>query len=113
MRAVVIVKDGRVIVERYATGIGFDTPLFGYSMTKTVTSAHVGVLVGEGRLKVGAPAPVAAWRGAEDPQGSITLHNLLRMDAAWQRRRPAPASIPPRAWSTPSRTWPPSPPARG
>lgn len=81
VHAVVIVKDGRVIAERYAPGIGIDTPLFGYSMTKTVTSALVGVLVGEGRLKVEAPAPVAAWRGAGDPRGAITLDNLLRMDS--------------------------------
>jgi len=81
IHAVVIVKDGRVIAERYAPGIAIDTPLFGYSMTKTVTSALVGVLVGQGRLKVDAPAPVAAWRGAGDPRGAITLDNLLRMDS--------------------------------
>jgi CubicO group peptidase (beta-lactamase class C family) len=81
VRAVVIVHDGRVIAERYAPGVGIDTPLFGYSLTKTVTSALVGVLAGEGRLKVDAPAPVAAWRRAGDPRGGITVDNLLRMDS--------------------------------
>lgn len=81
VRAVVIVKDGRVVAERYAPGIGIDTPLFGYSMTKTVTSALVGVLVRDGQLRVDAPAPVSAWRGAGDPRGAITVDNLLRMDS--------------------------------
>jgi CubicO group peptidase (beta-lactamase class C family) len=81
VRAVVILKDGRVIAERYATGIGVDTPLFGYSMTKAVTSSLVGVLVGDGRLKLDGPAPVPAWRAAGDPRSAITVDNLLRMDS--------------------------------
>ena len=32
-------KDGRVIAERYADGIGIDTPLLGFSATKSVISA--------------------------------------------------------------------------
>ena len=34
-KAVVVVHDGRVIAERYAAGIGVDTPLLGFSMTKS------------------------------------------------------------------------------
>jgi CubicO group peptidase (beta-lactamase class C family) len=79
LRAVVIVQDGQVIAERYAPGIGIDTPLFGYSLTKTMINALVGVLVGQGRLKMEAPAPVAAWQGVHDPRKAITLDNLLRM----------------------------------
>ena len=38
-RAIVVVKDGRVVAERYADGIGIDTPLLGFSATKSVISA--------------------------------------------------------------------------
>jgi CubicO group peptidase (beta-lactamase class C family) len=76
-KAVVILKDGKVIAERYAPGIGPDTPLHGWSMTKSVTNALLGVLVQQGRLKMDQPAPVPAWAG--DPRHAITPDNLLRM----------------------------------
>ncbi len=78
-RAVVVVHDGRVVAERYAPGYGIDTPFLGYSATKSVISALVGVLVRDGRLSVGDPAPVTAWAGQGDPRHAITLDHLLRM----------------------------------
>jgi CubicO group peptidase (beta-lactamase class C family) len=79
MRAAVVLKDGQVIAERYAPGIGVDTPLIGYSATKSVISALVGVLVRMGRLKIDQPAPVPAWSEPGDPRHAITVDNLLRM----------------------------------
>jgi CubicO group peptidase (beta-lactamase class C family) len=80
-RAVIVVKDGRIIAERYAPGFGASTPFLGWSATKSVTSALVGVLVAQGRLSLDAPAPVAAWRRPGDPRGAITLRNLLQMSS--------------------------------
>jgi CubicO group peptidase (beta-lactamase class C family) len=79
VKAVVIVKDSRVVAERYVPGVGIDTPLLGYSASKSIINALVGILVREGRLNVDAPAPVAAWRTPDDPRHRITLDNLLRM----------------------------------
>lgn len=78
-RAVVVVRDGRVIAERYAPGLGVETPLLGYSASKSVTSALVGILVRQGRLAVEQPAPVAAWSDPNDPRHAISLDTLLRM----------------------------------
>jgi CubicO group peptidase (beta-lactamase class C family) len=78
-KAVVIVHDGRVVAERYAPGYGVDTPLLGYSVTKSVISALIGVLVRQGRLAVEPPAPVAPWSQPDDPRRPITIDNLLRM----------------------------------
>jgi CubicO group peptidase (beta-lactamase class C family) len=80
-RAIVVVKDGRIIAERYADGIGIDTPLLGFSSTKSVISALAGILVRQGKLTLDQPAPVAAWRSPDDPRHAITVDQLLRHTA--------------------------------
>ncbi|MFB6459133.1 serine hydrolase domain-containing protein [Bradyrhizobium tunisiense] len=80
-RAIVVMKAGRVIAERYADGIGPETQLLGFSMTKSVISALTGVLVRQGRLKLDGPAPVAAWANPDDPRHAITVDQLLRHTA--------------------------------
>jgi CubicO group peptidase (beta-lactamase class C family) len=80
-RAVVVVKDGRIVAERYAAGYGIDTPILGFSATKSMISALVGILVRQGKLKLEQPAPVAAWQNAGDPRGAITVDHLLRHTA--------------------------------
>ena len=74
-------KDGRVVAERYADGIGIDTPLLGFSATKSVISALAGILVRKGALKLHEPVPIAAWQGADDPRRAITLDHLMRHTA--------------------------------
>ncbi len=78
-QAVVVMHDGHIIAERYAPGIGPDTPLLGWSATKSVTSTLIGILVREGRLSVDQPAPVPAWQTPGDPRKMITIDELLRM----------------------------------
>ena len=80
-RAVVVVYDGQIVAERYAPGFTRDTPLLGWSMTKSVTNALVGILVGQGKLAVDEPAPVPEWSGPDDPRGAITLDQMLRMSS--------------------------------
>jgi CubicO group peptidase (beta-lactamase class C family) len=80
-KAIVVVRDGRVIAERYAEGVGIDTPLLGFSVTKSVISALTGILVRKGMLALDAPAPVAAWRTPDDPRHAITVDQLLRHTA--------------------------------
>src|SRR5690606_31524073 len=50
MRAIVVVRNGRIVAERYGDGFSAATPLLGWSMTKTVTAAIVGTLVEDGRI---------------------------------------------------------------
>ena len=79
LRAIVVVRDGNIIAERYAPGIGPDTPLLAYSVSKSVINALIGILVRDGKLDLYAPAPVAAWSDPDDPRHSISLDQLLRM----------------------------------
>ncbi|MCY0994442.1 serine hydrolase [Nannocystis sp. ILAH1] len=81
-RAVVVVHGGAIVAERYADGFDRGTRHLGWSMSKSVTGALIGILVGRGRLTRDAPAPVPAWSG--DPRGAITLDQLLRMSSGLQ-----------------------------
>ena len=75
----VVVLDGRVILEHYR-------PLFGpkqgyrtWSTAKTITAAIIGVAIGEGLLDLEAPAPIPEWHYPGDPRAAITLQQLLWM----------------------------------
>jgi CubicO group peptidase (beta-lactamase class C family) len=80
-RAVVVVHGGRIVGERYAPGFDATTPQLGWSMTKSVINALVGVLVQQGRLAIDAPAGFEAWGGDGDPRAAITTDQLLRMSS--------------------------------
>ncbi len=87
--AVLVVHGGRVVAERYhgalehfdraPTPVTAQTPLLSWSMAKSVLHAVVGLLVGEGRLDLDAPADVPEWSRPDDPRHAITLRQLLAM----------------------------------
>jgi CubicO group peptidase (beta-lactamase class C family) len=87
--AVVIVQHGRIVFERYhsalehfdrpPTPVTAEVPLLSWSMAKSMLHAVVGILVGEGRLDLDAPAPVPEWADPADPRHAITLRQLLAM----------------------------------
>ena len=78
-KAVVVLHRGRVVGERYAPGVTPATPLIGWSMTKSVTNALLGILVRNGKLDMYEPAPIAEWSAKDDPRRVITADQLLRM----------------------------------
>jgi Beta-lactamase len=57
-RAVIIVHNEEIVAEKYAPGFNQNTKLMGWSMTKTITNAMVGMLVKHGKLNVEQLAPV-------------------------------------------------------
>ncbi len=83
-RAVVVVYNGRIIAERYAAPITAATPLLGWSMSKSVTSALIGILIRQGRLKINLPVPAPEWQHPDDPRRDITFHQMLRMTSGLQ-----------------------------
>lgn len=80
-RALIVMRDGQVVAERYAPGFGPDTKLLAWSMAKTVTGVLAGLMVADGRLALDAPVPVPAWSQPGDPRGRITLRQLLTMSS--------------------------------
>lgn len=87
--AVVIIKGGRVLMERYGGVKEFfdrdpepitqDSKLLSWSMAKSMGHTLIGTLVDEGRLDPAAPAPVPEWASPTDPRRAITLADLLAM----------------------------------
>ena len=78
-RAVVVLQDGKLIAEKYATGFNAQTPLLGWSMTKSVTNAMIGMMVLDKKLEIHKPAPVDEWKN--DARAKITIDQLLRMSS--------------------------------
>lgn len=78
-RALIVMRRGEIVAERYAPGFGPDTKLLGWSIGKSVTAVLVGLMVSDGRLALDSPVPVAAWSQTGDPRGRITLRQLLAM----------------------------------
>jgi CubicO group peptidase (beta-lactamase class C family) len=82
-RAVVVVYQGKIIGEKYAEGFSKDTRLTGWSMSKSITGALIGVLVKDKRLQINALAPVDSWQ-ASDPRRQILLTHLLQQTSGLQ-----------------------------
>ncbi|HJN43384.1 MAG: serine hydrolase [Vicinamibacterales bacterium] len=78
---VVVVYDDQIVAERYAPSWDMYTQYRSWSSAKSVTSALVGILVGEGKLDVAAPPPIPEWQTAGHPNADITLEHLLHMES--------------------------------
>ncbi|NBP68698.1 MAG: class C beta-lactamase-related serine hydrolase [Cytophagia bacterium] len=74
--AVVVLYKGQLIAEQYADYITPQSKLMGWSMTKSITNALIGLLVKDGKLRTEDPAPVPEWK--DDERSAITLNNLLQ-----------------------------------
>lgn len=79
MRAVVVVKDGRMIAESYGSGFDADTPLLGWSMAKTVNALLLGRVMGEGRIDIDETGLFPQWQG--DQRAAISVRDLLGMES--------------------------------
>ena len=76
MRGIVVIHKGRLVGQRYGAGFGETTPLLGWSMTKSVTAALVGMQVGAGKL---ALEQAGFWAG--DGRAAIKLADLMAMSS--------------------------------
>lgn len=85
-QALIVMRDGKIIAERYAEGIDAHTKLLSRSIGKTITAALVGLMVSDGRLALDSPVPIDAWSQPGDPRGDITLRNLLQMESGLEHR---------------------------
>jgi CubicO group peptidase (beta-lactamase class C family) len=76
VRSLVVIHQGRLVHEAYHPLYDRNTVNLSYSIAKSVTSAAIGVLVGDGLVSLDDPAPVMGWT---DDRGDITVEQLLHM----------------------------------
>ncbi|TIS55206.1 serine hydrolase [Mesorhizobium sp.] len=79
MRAVVVVKNGRIVAERYSDGFSEMTPLLGWSMTKTVNAAIIGTLVKDGKMAMTNQGLFGPWKA--DGRAAISLADMMAMSS--------------------------------
>ena len=76
---VVVIKDGKIVAERYESGFNMHMPARTNSMCKSLAATVVGVGVKKGLVDIHKKAPLAEWRRPGDPRGQITINDLLHM----------------------------------
>jgi len=83
-RTVLVAYKNHIIAEEYIKGFTKETPILGWSMTKSVLATLYGILEYKGELDVQQPAPIPSWQN--DERKNITLNHLLRMQSglAWE-----------------------------
>jgi CubicO group peptidase (beta-lactamase class C family) len=76
---VLVLRDGKPVAERYATGFGPRTPQRTWSVAKSMAGTIIGAAVYRNHIDPDAPAPVPEWQKPGDPRAAITLDQLMRM----------------------------------
>ncbi|WP_190808670.1 serine hydrolase [Flagellimonas sp. S3867] len=78
-RTVLILYKGHLLAEKYVDGFTKNTPILGWSMTKSVLATCFGTLEHQGKSDMSWPAPITEWE--KDERKDITLDHLLRMQS--------------------------------
>ncbi len=86
--AFVVTYKGRIIGERYASGITIHTPLESWSMGKSLTGTLVARLIQMGTYKLDQPAPFPEWQTPGDPRQKIRIMDIMRMSSGLRLRAP-------------------------
>jgi CubicO group peptidase (beta-lactamase class C family) len=76
MRGIVIIRDGHLLAETYGAGFSANTPLLGWSMSKTVNAVLLGRVVQAGKLSLDDKALFPQWT---DGRKDIRIRDLTAM----------------------------------
>lgn len=75
-RGVVVLRDGKLVAERYGEGFSVDTPQLGWSMAKSATNLLVGRYMLERGLDIEESGLRPEWT---DERKAVTVDQLMRM----------------------------------
>ena len=77
-RAIVVLYDGKLIGEQYASGFSKNSKFLGWSMTKSLISALIGLLVKDFKIDIHKCVPIPEWNiTLNDSRQLITTKHLL------------------------------------
>ncbi len=88
-RTAIVVYKNTIIAEKYAQGFNENTPILGWSMTKSVLATLYGILEYEGEFNINEYRPFKEIKDPDvigkDPRDFISINHLLRMQSglAW------------------------------
>lgn len=77
--SLLIVKNGRIALERYWGGHDLHTAQRTFSVAKSMAVTLIGNAVLRGQMDVTKPALIAEWKSPGDPRAAITTEQLMRM----------------------------------
>lgn len=86
-RGIVVMKNGKLVAERYAKGFDMHTPQLGWSMTKSLASVLMGrIAADDPNFDRAKPVGLPEWSQSGDPRAAITYAHLARMTSglAWE-----------------------------
>lgn len=86
--AFVVTYKGRIIGERYATGITKNTPLESWSMGKSLSATIMGILIQQGIYKLAQAAPIPQWQSKGDERAKIRIMDIMQMSSGLYCRAP-------------------------
>jgi len=83
--SLLVVHKGKLVHERYASGITQQTKTRTWSTAKSIAASFIGMLVEEGKLELDEPLDIE-WlpklaANQQDPRDKITLRHLLHMSS--------------------------------
>ena len=83
-RTLLVAYKDHIIGERYEEGFGPQTPILGWSMTKSVLATLFGILEYQNKIDLNSPVNVGSWQ--QDVRKNISLNHLLRMQSglSWE-----------------------------
>ncbi len=78
---IIVVKDGKIMAERYAMGFDMHQAAQTHSAAKSFTSSVVGIATWKYGLDIDRPGALEEWRRPGDPRNAITARYLLHMSS--------------------------------
>ncbi|MBC2777540.1 serine hydrolase domain-containing protein [Parasphingopyxis marina] len=79
--AVVVVRNGAIVGERYREGYDPHRPQRTWSVAKSIAATVIGRAVEQDIVSLDSPVMVPAWRAEGDPRANIRWHDLFHMSS--------------------------------